>query len=330
MKQQQELTFREKIPRFFLLLILLIITALFGGLNKNIFSTMGTTAIIMTTSIQGILALGLMLELTTGNFDLAFGANAGFAAAIVGRIMSSAQPSLYPVVILVGIIAAATVGAISAFLTVKVGIPAFVATLAMRSVLGAFTSLLTNNTTYYSYNWGNTYRILGQGKLFDVIPYAFVIFVIVAVIIYIFTEKSKTGRYIFATGANRTAAQNVGINTVKMQFISFIIGGSLAAIGGIIHSSRNYSVTVQMGLDLQMPALLCCLLSATFLTPGKYNVPGCIVGSMLTAILTIGIFSTLGTSVYIKSIFEGITFMVAIGLIAKISREGLPKVRFDI
>ena len=104
----------------------------------------------------------------------------------------------------------------------------------------------------------------------------------------------------------------------------------LAGIGGILHSSRNFQTSVQMGIDLQLPAQICCLLGATYKTPGKYNVPGCVVGILLTTIITNGVYGTIGSSIYIKSLVEGLVFMTAIGIIATIRQEGLPKVKFDI
>ena len=58
--------------------------------------------------------------------------------------------------------------------------------------------------------------------------------------------------------------------------------------------------------------------------------PGCIVGILLTTVITNGVYSTIGSSIYIKSLVEGFVFMTAIGLIATIRQEGLPKVKFDI
>ncbi|MDP4109994.1 MAG: ABC transporter permease [Bacillota bacterium] len=320
----------DKLPRYFLLIVLVVVAAVFGIANPRLYGLTGMTTIISTFSIQGIIALGLMMEMTTGNFDLAIGANAGFAAAVVGAIMSYAPPKFYIPAVIIGILAAMLVGGLNAFITVKIGVPAFIGTMAMRSVLSGLISYMTKNVTYFSKNWDNTFRFIGQSKIGGIIPCPLIFFVVICFATYLFLERSKTGRYIYATGANRTAALNVGIPVIKMQVLSFIIGGGLAAIGGILHSSRNFQTSVQMGLDLQLPAQICCLLGATFLTPGKYNVRGCIVGIVLTSIITNGVYSTIGSAIYIKSIIEGVTFMISIGLIAKIRKEGLPKVSFDI
>ena len=70
----------------FLLLVGLGLALLFYVLNPNVFSSFGITSILSTASIQGIIALGLMMELTTGNFDLSIGATAGFSAAVLAQL----------------------------------------------------------------------------------------------------------------------------------------------------------------------------------------------------------------------------------------------------
>ena len=314
----------------FLLLVGLGLALLFYVLNPNVFSSFGITSILSTASIQGIIALGLMMELTTGNFDLSIGATAGFSAAVLGAIMANASPNWYIPAVFIALAAAVLVGLLNAFITVRIGVPAFVGTMAIRSLLSGAISFLTNNTIFYSNNWGETYKLLGQGKIRNVIPYCCLIFLVICVACYIFLEHTKTGRYIYATGANRSAAKNVGIPVVRMQVLSFAIGALLAGIGGILHSSRNFQTSVQMGIDLHLPAQICCLLGATYKTPGKYNVPGCVVGILLTTIITNGVYGTIGSSIYIKSLVEGLVFMTAIGIIATIRQEGLPKVKFDI
>ena len=167
----------------------------------------------------------------TGHYSI--GATAGFSAAVLGAIMANASPNWYIPAVFVALAAAVLVGLLNAFITVRIGVPAFVGTMAIRSLLSGAISFLTNNTIFYSNNWGETYKLLGQGKIRNVIPYCCLIFLVICVACYIFLEHTKTGRYIYATGANRSAAKNVGIPVVRMQVLSFAIGALLAGIGGI-------------------------------------------------------------------------------------------------
>ena len=136
----------------FLLLVGLGLALLFYVLNPNVFSSFGITSILSTASIQGIIALGLMMELTTGNFDLSIGATAGFSAAVLGAIMANASPNWYIPAVFVALAAAVLVGLLNAFITVRIGVPAFVGTMAIRSLLSGAISFLTNNTIFYSNN----------------------------------------------------------------------------------------------------------------------------------------------------------------------------------
>ena len=115
--------------------------------------------------------------------------------------MTQAGPQWYIPAIFVSLAAAVLVGLFNAFITVKIGVPAFIGTMAIRSLLSGGVALLTNNTIFYSNNWGETYKILGQGKLGNVLPYCCIIFIVICIVVHVFLEHTTTGRYIYATGA---------------------------------------------------------------------------------------------------------------------------------
>ena len=323
-------TFREAIPSWLLLIGLAVTCVLFFILNPSVFSMNSIASILATASMQGILSLSLMFVMTTGTFDLSAGMKAALAASIVGYMCADGLTmGNYVLSIILGIAAAALMSLIHSVLTVTLQIPGFIAALALRLLLQAVVAVFTNNAIFYSNDWGETYKVLGQGTFLG-IPYPFYIFLALCVVCWIFMERTRTGRHIYATGANQTAAKQVGIQTEKLRYLSFIIGGVVAAISGILYSSRNFYTSVDMGLNLQMPAMTCCLLGATFFEPGKYNVPGCLVGALFSSVLTTGIFSIFTAGAWLNYFVQGVVFLLALGLIAKTRAGGLSKVTFDM
>lgn len=324
------MSLREALPSWVLLIGLAVVCALFYLINPAIFSKDSISTILATASMQGIISLGLMFVMTTGTFDLSAGMKGGLAAAIVGYICADGiTGGNYVLAIFLGIAAAVAVGLIHGVLTVSFQIPGFIAALALRLLLQAIVAILTKNQIYYSSKWGEAYKVLGKGELWG-IPYPFWIFMALSLLCWAFMERTRTGRQIYATGANKTAAKQVGINTTRSCYLSFIIGAILAAVGGILYSSRNYYTSIDLGLNLQMPAMTCCLLGATFFEPGKYNVPGCVVGALFTAVLTTGVFSVFTAGAWVNFLTQGAIFLLALGLIAKTKSGGLSKVTFDM
>ena len=321
---------REFFTSWLLLFAMLVICVIFYIANPRVFSTGSVESMLATASMQGIVALGLMFVMTTGVFDLAAGMKSALAAAIVGSMMAEGfTMGGYILAIALGIAASVAFGVIHGVLTINLKIPGFIAALALRMILQAVVALLTKNTVFYSNDWGEQFKVIGQGSLFG-IPYPFLIFVALCVICWFFYERTRTGRHIYATGANQTAAAQVGINTVKIKYISFIVGAILCAIGGILYTSRNFNVCVQQGLDIQMPAMTTVLLGAAFWEPGKYNVPGCFVGALFTVLLTTGTFSIFTGGLWVNALLQGLAFLIALGLISRTMDGGLSKVNFDM
>ena len=323
-------TGREFFTSWLLLFAMIVICVIFYIANPRVFSKDSVESMLATASMQGIVGLGLMFVMTTGVFDLAAGMKSALAASIVGAMVADGFTlGGYIFAIIVGIAAAVAFGLIHGVLTINLKIPGFIAALALRMILQAIVTLLTKNTIFYSTDWTDKFKVLGQGKIIG-IPYPFLIFIGLCVICWFFYERTRTGRHIYATGANQTAAAQVGINTVKIKYISFIVGAILCAIGGILYTSRNFNVSTQQGLNIQMPAMTTVLLGASFWEPGKYNVPGCFVGALFTVLLTTGAFSIFTGGAWVNALLQGLAFLLALGLISRTMDGGLSKVNFDV
>jgi len=324
-------SFRETIPSWLLLVGLVLVGAFFAVMNPRVFSSYSISSILATASMQGIVALSLLFVMTTGTFDLAAGMKAAIAAAIVGYMCADGfTVQTYILAIIVGIAVSTFTGFIHGILSVTLRIPGFIAALALRLILQAVIAVFTKNSKFYSTEWGEGYKVLGRGSLGDFLPYPFLIFLGLCLLCWILMERTRMGRQIYSTGANKTAAEQAGIKTNKARYMSFIIGGAIAAIGGILYTSRNYYIDVDMGLNLQMPAMTCVLLGATFFQPGKYNVPGCLVGALFTSLLMTGIPSVFTSGPWLNYLVQGVAFLLSLGLIARTKSGGLSKVTFDM
>ena len=122
--------------------------------------------------------------------------------------------------------------------------------------------------------------------------------------------------------------QQMGINIQKEKYIAYTICGALVGIAGVLQTSVTKSATITMGSEMLLPTIAACMLGATFLTPGKYNVWGTVIASIFTFVVQYGVIC-MGLQFNMKDVIQGIILIIAISLVALVRKEGLPQVRFD-
>lgn len=310
----------------FLLIAMILMALLFYALQPNFLSVTNLMDILLTASVTGIMAMGGMVSLGVGEINFAVGAQAMVAASIIGRYLDGRTN--YFVAILLAVAFTALGAFLISYVVIQLKVPSFIATLAIATILKGFTQKFANDQAFTSNRWPDIYTLIGQSKLFGVIPVPVVIFLAVGLIGFIITEKTKAGHYMFAVGSDPTACNQVGINVKKVKMISLLASSLLGAFAGILHTSITATVTLKLADDLLMPALCAAMLSATYYKIGFYNIPGTIVSSVILILIQNGVLSV-GAPYFLKDVLQGIVLLISVSVIALTRKGGLPKVTFE-
>ena len=288
-----------------------LLVLLFGILIPGTFLTQSTIRTIGTTStVTLIAALALIIPLACGLFDLSVAATLGLTAVLVLQLQTLGVEVWLSVVISIGV--GAAIGAINAFLVVRLGISSFIATLGMSSILAAFTFLITRGVQIVA-PIGSSFVAVGQSTFLGVsIPLWFA--VILAAVLYYVTELTTVGRYLYAIGGNVEASRLVGIRVGRLQFGSLVCSGLVAAMAGLVFSAQVGSSSATVGPSYLLPAFSAVLLGATQIkTNGRVNVLGTIVAVVLLATGVFGL-QLLGAPSYISDLFNGLALIIAVAL----------------
>ncbi len=105
-------------------------------------------------------------------------------------------------------------------------------------------------------------------------------------------EENSTWLYIESVGINGKAARLVGLNSTMIKFLTYVICGVLAGIAGIVASSRIYSADANnIGLNLEMDAILAVALGGNFLGGGKFSLIGSVIGAYTIQALTTTLYA---------------------------------------
>ena len=138
----------------------------------------------------------------------------------------------------------------------------------------------------------DSYKVFGGyiGKI--PVPTPIFLAIIVVIIVNLILKKTALGLYIESVGINGTASRLVGLNSTLIKFLTYVICGVLAGIAGIIASSRIYSADVNnIGLNLEMDAILAVALGGNVLGGGKFSLMGSVIGAYTIQALTTTLYA---------------------------------------
>lgn len=274
-----------------------------------------------------MLALGQMMAMRVGELDFSIAAQATFGACVMGKVLETGLIHSFALAVIVGVLCTLAFSMISATLIIKMRLPAFITTLAISLVLDALVTGMTNNMPLFSSDWPATFTIFRNIKLGSVPLQTLTGFAILIVLIVVI-EKTRLGRHLYTVGANATAARQTGISVTGMKYLAFGMCSVLCSFGGCMQASYLQTVPITLGSDYLMTALCACTLSTAFFRPGKYNPLGTMMGALLLITISNAI-SNLGLGTEVNNITQSVVLIVSLALIARMYKNGLPKVSFS-
>ena len=244
-----------------------------------------------------ILAVGMTLvTAASGGQDISVGAVMAVAAAICCQILSGGQVTTStlaaPIIVaaIAGILAAGVCGAFNGFLVAKLGIQPMVATLILFTAGRGIAQLITQGQI--TYVRVDSYKILGDHITGCPIPMPIFVAIAVVLVVQILLKKTALGLYVESVGINGSASRLVGLNSTMIRFITYVVCGLLAGIAGIVASSRIYSADANnIGLNMEMDAILAVALGGNNLGGGKFNLMGSIIGAYTIQALTTTLYA---------------------------------------
>jgi ribose transport system permease protein len=266
-------------------------------------------------AITAMLALGIIIPLAAGVFDLSFAGVLGVSVAIVGYMQSNGWNVWLSVV--AAIAAGAFIGAANGFIVVQLRVNSFIATLGMSSLLVAAEYWITDGKQITEFN--STFLDLGTKPILG-IPLPFYVMIVLAIIIYIIIEYLPIGRYLYASGGNAQAARLAGVRVNRVVFGSLVGSALTAGITGVVLAARIGTASPEIGPSYLLPAFSAVFLGSTQIKPGRVNVIGTLVAVYLLATGVKGL-QLAGAPSYINDLFNGAALIIAVALAARSARR---------
>lgn len=268
----------------------------------------------------GIIAIGMTFVLINGEIDLSVGSVYGLVAVVTGLLISTGTS--WPMAAVVGMAVGAFAGLVNGLLTVGLRIPSFIVTLGTLSIYrGA--ALLISDGTPVSLPSGDpniqSFNILGQGRLFGLIPMQFVIFTLLVLIGGILLSRSRLGYNTYAVGGSVNAARLSGINTGVTRTTAFVLSGLMAGIAGILSVSFLSYVQGVTGQGLELTVISAVIIGGAALTGGSGTMWGTVVGVFFIGVLQ-NILNLQGISSFWQTVATGSVIIIAVAADMALSR----------
>ena len=281
-----------KTNQFGLLLLVIVFILLFTFTTDGFSSRFNIYALSRVVAIDIMIGLAMMVVILTGGLNLSLGALGVSAAMFGGWCMESMGIPISISIVLI-LLFGSFLGWINGYVTVKTGVHSFIVTLATMSIYFGFMTLLTEAEAFRKLP--ETFTNFGSMKLFNkyISPLLLLSIFTCFILFYLF-KFTDIGRKLIAAGANPDAAELSGISVNRMFIYCHMLSGFLAAVAGIMLTSRIGaaipSMAGHLGFDWLLPAFLAPVIGGTLLSGGKVTVFGTMLGAVLVTLINNGLY----------------------------------------
>jgi ribose transport system permease protein len=281
-------SFRERLQQFLAFASLIAIFLFFSIASSSFLNYSNVTAILFSTVVIGLLALGTTFVIITGGIDLSIGTGMTLCAVISGVLITNTG-----VPVLLGVIGAVLfgglIGFVNGFNVSVLGIPPFIATLAMMLAAQGLALVISDSAPIY-FTDSPSYISISTGHLFGVnFPNAVLVLAVATVIAAVLANKTVLGRYTYSIGSNEEATALSGINVRSWKIVIYTLAGLFTGLAGVMISARLASAQPGTGLGYELQAIAAVVIGGTSLAGGKGSIVGTIIGALIISVLNNGL-----------------------------------------
>jgi ribose transport system permease protein len=294
------------LKKYGLMIGFVFISVIISIVTPDFLSSTNLLNILRQSSIVGVMAIGTTFVIIGGGFDISVGSLLALTAAMSLKLQQIMP--WYAVVVLV-LVAGAFFGTLNGVLTAKLHIVAIITTLGTMTILRGLTYLYTGG--YPVVGSSEEFKFIGSGYI-GPIPFPILIFLSMVALWQFILSKTTLGRYSCAVGGNKETSRLSGVPVDFYHIMTFVIGGVMAALAGIIYASRLNAATPLAGQGYELDAIASCVIGGTSVSGGEGSIIGTMIGVLLLNVVN-NMFNLLGIQVYVQYLIKGIIILTVVG-----------------
>jgi simple sugar transport system permease protein len=279
-------------PEFGPLVLLVVEIVVFYAIKPDFLSALNITNALTFTVELGLIALGMTLLMTSGEFDLSVGSVFGFTAVVMWTLFNTGTVPL-EVAFLIALLVAVVIGLVNGFFVTRLKIPSFLVTLGMLLVVRGTALYVTDGFPQRTWNAGGQWLaevLVGDFYIGPFRIYASLFWFIAAALIlgYVLTQ-TKFGNWIQASGGNSGAARARGVKVDRTRVKLFVLSSFLAGFAGIISSIRTSAANPNSGTQYELEVIAMVVIGGTALSGGRGTIIGTVLGVLILRLMRNGI-----------------------------------------
>ena len=267
------------------LIALLGIIIFFGIMNKNFFAANNFISIGQTLSVVGVICIGQSLCLLTGGFDLSVGYLSSFVGMVLASLIKYTEiPYALGVILVLGI--GLGCGLVHGLVITKLKVNAFITTLGFMTIYQGLVYVVSKGSHVLLND--EVFSFIGTKRIGG-LPISIIILLTLFLVFFLILRYTSFGRRIYCVGGNPKAAKVSGINVDRVTMNAYMLSGLMAAVAGVILTSRMGAAQITAGATYALDSVAGCVLGGILLTGGKGNILYSLAGMAIIVILQNGL-----------------------------------------
>lgn len=295
----------------------LLASIIFQYLDPNFLSVANIGIMMRSMAVLLLLSMGMTVVMITAGIDLSVGSNVAFAGAV--GVIVLVETGIPWVGFAASLIAGMGIGALNGIFVGRLGLSAFMVTLATFALARGLALALLGATSKGTSD--ETYLWLGKATLFGAdFPVSIIFVALVIGALTFVMHRTTFGRDVFAVGSNRATSYLLGRSTVRTIVLVYVVSGLMAGLSSIITVGRLNSAQPWAGLNMEFDAITAVILGGTSLFGGRGTLVGTVLGVILIGVIVNGLILT-GINPFWQNFLRG-AILVGVVVADAISKRG--------
>ncbi|PKM40148.1 MAG: hypothetical protein CVV04_07720 [Firmicutes bacterium HGW-Firmicutes-9] len=277
--------------------------------KTNFYTSYNLLNILKDAAVNEIIAFGVTLTVIAAGCDLSVGGVMCLSGIVSIQLINGGMNMWLAVVI--AVLCGAAVGFINGFLVVQQKTEAFIITLGVGMLIKGVNQQLTDAHPVSCTNM--EFMKIANGKIGGVIPNLAIYMLVIGLLVFALLRFTSYGRNLYALGGDYDVAKYSGINVITTKWVAFILSGALAAIAGVLLSSKLNTGSSIYGDDTALMVNCGVVVGGTSFAGGVGGILQSFIGLMVLQLLG-NCMNMLGIAPYIQQVCQGVVIVAIIWL----------------